>query len=242
MTETRAGQRRANGEGTIYARKDGRFEGAAYVLISDGAVRRQRVYVYTRRRRSTSSPRSSNSPRWNPPCRPRPSPWTATSPTGSNTSSSRPANPRPTRVTKEGIIRVHFGAHARPQAGQAPSLQANDVRLLGPAHVEDDRQRGGRQGGRDPTPGCLQQRHDRRPSAAPGSASGTRASRGRRSTHTPNASASASGNRRSCRSNNSTRAASVAPAGTAATRPTPDGAPGPVIATSACSSQSARHA
>jgi integrase len=49
MTEGSAGRKRANGEGTIYARKDGRFEGAAYVLMTDGTVRRQRVYGRTRR-------------------------------------------------------------------------------------------------------------------------------------------------------------------------------------------------
>ena len=49
MTESNAGRKRANGEGTIYARKDGRFEGAAYVLMTDGTVRRQRVYGRTRR-------------------------------------------------------------------------------------------------------------------------------------------------------------------------------------------------
>src|SRR5215218_5868515 len=40
--------RRANGEGTIYARKDGRYEGAAYVLTTDGSRRRIRVYGRTR--------------------------------------------------------------------------------------------------------------------------------------------------------------------------------------------------
>ena len=37
-------KRRANGEGTIYQRKDGRFEAAAYVLQADGTYKRQRVY------------------------------------------------------------------------------------------------------------------------------------------------------------------------------------------------------
>lgn len=49
MTESSTGRKRANGEGTIYPRKDGRFEGAAYVLMTDGTVRRQRVYGRTRR-------------------------------------------------------------------------------------------------------------------------------------------------------------------------------------------------
>lgn len=40
--------RRANGEGTIYPRKDGRYEGAAYVLTTDGTRRRIRVYGHTR--------------------------------------------------------------------------------------------------------------------------------------------------------------------------------------------------
>jgi len=40
--------RRANGEGTLYQRKDGRYEGAAYVLTTDGTRRRVRVYGRTR--------------------------------------------------------------------------------------------------------------------------------------------------------------------------------------------------
>ena len=39
---------RANGEGTVYARKDGRYEGAAYALTTDGTRRRVRVYGRTR--------------------------------------------------------------------------------------------------------------------------------------------------------------------------------------------------
>jgi integrase len=40
--------KRANGEGTIYQRKDGRWEGAAYVLTSAGRSARVRVYAGTR--------------------------------------------------------------------------------------------------------------------------------------------------------------------------------------------------
>ncbi|MFC8949943.1 tyrosine-type recombinase/integrase [Streptomyces rochei] len=40
---------RANGEGTIYQRKDGRWEAAGYVLAADGARKRVRVYGTTRR-------------------------------------------------------------------------------------------------------------------------------------------------------------------------------------------------
>ena len=36
----RRGQKRANGEGTIYQRKDGRWEGAAFVLTTAGTYRR----------------------------------------------------------------------------------------------------------------------------------------------------------------------------------------------------------
>lgn len=39
---------RANGEGTLYQRKDGRWEAAAYVLTTDGTERRRRVYGRTR--------------------------------------------------------------------------------------------------------------------------------------------------------------------------------------------------
>ena len=42
------GRKRANGEGTIYQRKDGRFEGAAFVRTTAGTVKRVRVYGRTR--------------------------------------------------------------------------------------------------------------------------------------------------------------------------------------------------
>jgi integrase len=41
-------RRRANGEGTIYRRKDGRYEGAAYFLTTSGKRKRVRVYSRTR--------------------------------------------------------------------------------------------------------------------------------------------------------------------------------------------------
>ncbi|MEU3251070.1 site-specific integrase [Streptomyces sp. NPDC006997] len=41
-------RRRANGEGTIYQRKDGRWEAAVYVLTSSGERKRKRVYGTTR--------------------------------------------------------------------------------------------------------------------------------------------------------------------------------------------------
>lgn len=44
----RRGQKRANGEGTIYQRKDGRWEGAAFVLTTAGTYRRVRVYAPAR--------------------------------------------------------------------------------------------------------------------------------------------------------------------------------------------------
>ncbi len=44
----RRGQKRANGEGTIYQRKDGRWEGAAFVLTTAGTHSRVRVYGTTR--------------------------------------------------------------------------------------------------------------------------------------------------------------------------------------------------
>ncbi|WP_406170074.1 tyrosine-type recombinase/integrase [Streptomyces sp. NBC_00996] len=40
---------RANGEGTIYQRKDGRWEAAGYLLATDGTRKRVRVYGSTRR-------------------------------------------------------------------------------------------------------------------------------------------------------------------------------------------------
>lgn len=40
--------RRANGEGTIYRRKDGRYEGAGYFRTASGALKRVRVYGRTR--------------------------------------------------------------------------------------------------------------------------------------------------------------------------------------------------
>jgi integrase len=44
----RRGQKRANGEGTVYQRKDGRWEGAAFVLTTAGTYQRARVYAQTR--------------------------------------------------------------------------------------------------------------------------------------------------------------------------------------------------
>jgi integrase len=44
-----AGKKRANGEGTIYQRGDGRWEGAGYVQAADGTSRRVRVYGATRK-------------------------------------------------------------------------------------------------------------------------------------------------------------------------------------------------
>ncbi|MET4669118.1 site-specific integrase [Streptomyces sp. PvR018] len=41
-------RRNSNGEGTIYRRKDGRYEGAVYVLMTSGARKRVRVYGATR--------------------------------------------------------------------------------------------------------------------------------------------------------------------------------------------------
>ncbi len=40
---------RANGEGTIYQRRDGRWEAAGYVLAADGTRKRVRIYGTTRK-------------------------------------------------------------------------------------------------------------------------------------------------------------------------------------------------
>lgn len=40
--------RRANGEGTIYRRKDGRYEAATYVPVTSGGRKRLRIYGRTR--------------------------------------------------------------------------------------------------------------------------------------------------------------------------------------------------
>ncbi len=45
--------RRANGEGSVYRRSDGRYEAAAYVLTSDGTRKRVRVYAASRTEAST---------------------------------------------------------------------------------------------------------------------------------------------------------------------------------------------
>src|ERR1039457_2431431 len=45
---TSRGRKRANGEGTIYQRKDGRYEGAAFMPTTAGTVKRVRVYGRTR--------------------------------------------------------------------------------------------------------------------------------------------------------------------------------------------------
>ncbi|MFJ7193597.1 tyrosine-type recombinase/integrase [Streptomyces bacillaris] len=49
MTAPKRKKARANGEGTIYQRKDGRWEAAGYVLAADGTSKRVRVYGSTRR-------------------------------------------------------------------------------------------------------------------------------------------------------------------------------------------------
>ncbi|WP_371640277.1 tyrosine-type recombinase/integrase [Streptomyces virginiae] len=49
MTAPKRKKARANGEGTIYQRKDGRWEAAGYVLAADGTHKRVRVYGSTRR-------------------------------------------------------------------------------------------------------------------------------------------------------------------------------------------------
>ncbi|MEV6681804.1 tyrosine-type recombinase/integrase [Streptomyces erythrochromogenes] len=49
MTAPKRRKARANGEGTIYQRKDGRWEAAGYVLAADSTSKRVRVYGSTRR-------------------------------------------------------------------------------------------------------------------------------------------------------------------------------------------------
>jgi integrase len=49
MTAPKRKKARANGEGTIYQRKDGRWEAAGYVLAADGTRKRVRVYGTTRK-------------------------------------------------------------------------------------------------------------------------------------------------------------------------------------------------
>ncbi|MGW4148216.1 tyrosine-type recombinase/integrase [Streptomyces albogriseolus] len=49
MTAPKRKKARANGEGTIYQRKDGRWEAAGYVLSANGTRKRVRVYGITRR-------------------------------------------------------------------------------------------------------------------------------------------------------------------------------------------------
>ncbi|MCQ4200830.1 site-specific integrase [Streptomyces coelicoflavus] len=49
MTAPKRKAARANGEGTIYQRKDGRWEAAGYVLAADGTSKRVRVYGTTRK-------------------------------------------------------------------------------------------------------------------------------------------------------------------------------------------------
>ncbi|MFI6057857.1 tyrosine-type recombinase/integrase [Streptomyces sp. NPDC051286] len=49
MTAPKRKKARANGEGTIYQRKDGRWEAAGYVLAANGTSKRVRVYGTTRK-------------------------------------------------------------------------------------------------------------------------------------------------------------------------------------------------
>ncbi len=49
MTAPKRKKARANGEGTIYQRKDGRWEAAGYVLAPGNTRKRVRVYGATRK-------------------------------------------------------------------------------------------------------------------------------------------------------------------------------------------------
>ncbi|MGH3265977.1 MAG: site-specific integrase, partial [Trebonia sp.] len=127
MTEGSAGRKRANGEGTIYARKDGRFEGAAYVLMTDGTVRRQRVYGRTRREAFDKLAKIQQLSREGIPM---PSEtWTVERFLGYWLEHVVKPNSKPkTYEGYEGIVRVHLV----PALGRkrVKSVQAADVRLL----------------------------------------------------------------------------------------------------------------
>ena len=70
-------KRRANGEGTITKRADGRYQAAAYVYRPDGTRVRKFVYGKTREEVAGSSPRSRRRPdRASPP---PPPPWRSAS-------------------------------------------------------------------------------------------------------------------------------------------------------------------
>lgn len=127
MTDARVGRKRANGEGTIYARKDGRFEGAAYVLMTDGTVRRQRVYGRTRREAFDKLAKIQQLAREGIPM-PSES-WTVDRYLAYWLEHIvRPISKPKTYEGYEGIVRVHLV----PTLGRkrVRSLQASDVRLL----------------------------------------------------------------------------------------------------------------
>ncbi len=127
MTEAAAGRKRANGEGTIYARKDGRFEGAAYVLMTDGTVRRQRVYGRTRREAFDKLAKIQQLSREGIPM-PSES-WTVERYLGYWLEHVvKPTSKPKTYEGYEGIVRVHLV----PTLGRkrVKSVQAADVRLL----------------------------------------------------------------------------------------------------------------
>ncbi|GAA3219454.1 site-specific integrase [Pseudonocardia petroleophila] len=127
MTEGSAGRKRANGEGTIYARKDGRFEGAAYVLMTDGTVRRQRVYGRTRREAFDKLAKIQQHSREGIPM-PSES-WTVDRYLAYWLEHVvRPSSKPKTHEGYEGIVRVHLA----PTLGRKriKSLQAADVRRL----------------------------------------------------------------------------------------------------------------
>lgn len=61
---------RANGDGTVYQRKDGRREAAGYVLAPGNTRKRVRIYAPPARKPWPSSPRRSPPATAASPCRP----------------------------------------------------------------------------------------------------------------------------------------------------------------------------
>jgi integrase len=66
-SKTRGPRRRANGEGTLYQRADGRWEGAAYIRDATGQTTRVRVYGKTRREAADKLTKKINDHRQNAP-------------------------------------------------------------------------------------------------------------------------------------------------------------------------------
>ena len=95
-----SGRKRANGEGTIYRRADGRYEGAAVVPVRGGVRRRVRVYAMSRKEARAKLDRVLDDARQGIPQATHKQTVATTSTTGSHTWSSRSCARAATAATR----------------------------------------------------------------------------------------------------------------------------------------------